>query len=173
MKEVEVRALLDRYWQAETTLEEERLLAEYFRQPEIAGDLEPLRDLFEWREEEAQLRLGAGFDNRLLRKIAEMESGGAGKSVGRVVPGLSIRWAAAAAIVLCIGISCLIAVTSPRIVQEPKGTAITDTYTDPKQALAAVRHALLLASARINEGKQITQKSITRLHDSWLTATGE
>lgn len=173
MKEAEVRELLGRYWQAETTLEEERLLAEYFRQPEIAGDLEPLRDLFEWREEEAQLRPGPGFDSRLLRRIAEMESGGSGRSGGKVVSGSSVRWAAAAAIILCLGISCLISVISPQTVREPKGTAITDTYTDPKQAMAAVRHALLLASARINEGQKITQANITRLHDSWRTATGE
>jgi hypothetical protein len=48
-----------------------------------------------------------------------------------------------------------------------------DTFTDPNQALVAVRRALLLASVRLNEGEHITQKNITRLHDSWQAATGD
>jgi len=41
--------------------------------------------------------------------------------------------------------------------------AIKDTYDDPQQALAAIRHALLSASARMNEGKNITQKNLDQL----------
>jgi hypothetical protein len=48
-----------------------------------------------------------------------------------------------------------------------------DTYTDPNQALVVVRRALLVASVRINEGKHITQKNISRLHDTWQAATGD
>jgi hypothetical protein len=51
--------------------------------------------------------------------------------------------------------------------------AITDTYTDPQQALAEVKRALLVASVRMNKGTNITQKNITRLHDSWRVAIGD
>jgi hypothetical protein len=175
MEQTEIRALLEKYWQAETTVEEERVLAEYFRQVEIATDLEPMRGLFEWREEEAELKPGADFDDRMLRRIGEIE----GTSVG-IVRGFAIRFAAAAAIILCLGIGLLIPMISPapgvgvsnassekiRIIEK-------DTYTDPNQALAAVRHALLVASVRINKGKHITQRNITRLHDSWQAVTGD
>ena len=163
MEQVKIRALLEKYWQAETSVEEERVLAEFFRQPEIPVDLEPVRGMFEWREEEAELKPGADFDSRILRRIAEMEGG------GKVVPGFSIRFAAAAAIILCLGIGLSIPMISPG----PVGKDQQDTYTDPNQALAAVRRALLVASVRLNEGKHITQRNITRLHDSWQAATGD
>src|SRR5579863_1016734 len=173
MEQVKIRALLEKYWQAETSVEEERVLAQFCRQPEIPADLERVRGLFKWREEEAALRPGADFDSRMLRRITEMEGGGG------VVPGFAIRFAAAAAIILCLGIGLLVPLISPgpgsvatapyekmRIIEK-------DTYTDPNQALAAVRRALLVASVRLNEGKHITLRNITRLHDSWQAATGD
>jgi hypothetical protein len=186
MEQGEIRQLLEKYWQAETTLEEERLLAEYFRQPGIAADLEPMRELFVWREEEAEVKPGADFDSRMLRRITEMErSGGHGEQEvrGRVVGRVgrfSVRFAAAAAIILCLGIGLLIPTISPGPGAVASGVPVEkiriiekDTYTDPSQALAAVRRALLVASVRINEGEHITQKNITRLHDSWQAATGD
>jgi len=200
MEQVRIRALLEKYWQAETSVEEERVLAEFFRQPEIPVDLEPVRGMFEWREEEAGLKPGADFDRRILRRIAEMEGEGVRREMegegvrretevrGRVVPGFSIRFADAAAIILCLGIGLLIQMISPgpggqgtpgpgtevsRGAAEKKDLIEKDTYTDPNQALAAVRRALLVASVRLNEGNHITQRNITRLHDSWQAATGD
>jgi hypothetical protein len=195
MEQSKIRALLDKYWKAETSVEEERALAEFFRQPEIPGDLEPVRGLFQWREEEAELRPGAGFDRRMLERIEGMESEGGGgervrgevMSVGMVVRGFSIRFAAAAAIILCLGIGLLIPMISPGPGQGGPGSAgggvpvaevapaaaVKDTYTDPNKALAVVRRALLVASVRLNEGNHITQRNITRLHDSWQAVTGD
>lgn len=178
MEQAKIRALLEKYWQAETSVEEERVLADYFRQPDIPADLEPVRGVFAWREEEAELRPGADFDSRMLRRIEEMEGSGAR---GGVVRGFSVRFAAAAAIILCLGIGLLIPAISPGprervapvVAAENMRIISKDTYTDPNQALAAVRQALLLASMRINEGKHITQKNMTRLHDSWQAATGD
>jgi hypothetical protein len=188
MEQAKIRALLEKYWQAETSVEEERVLAEYFRQSEIPADLEPVRGVFAWRAEEAELRPGADFDRRMLRRIGEMEGSGeggrdeairggvvvpGGERVrgAQVVPGFSVRFAAAAAVILCLGIGLLIPAVSPG---PREGRIITkDTYTDPNLALAAVRRALLVASVRINEGKHITQKNMTRLHDSWQAATGD
>lgn len=171
MESGEIKALLDRYWQAETTLEEEALLAMYFRQPEVDADLEPVRELFAWKEEEGRIGPGADFDRRLLERI------------GR--PVLRRGWfqaAAAAAVILGVAISLLIAVTAPgggtrdgkagsASLARQSPVAIKDTYTDPRQAMAAVQRALLLASVRMNEGEHITQKGINRLHKSWEVAT--
>ncbi len=168
MEQVKIRALLEKYWQAETSVEEERVLAEFFRQPEIPDDLERVRGLFEWREEEAELRPGADFDSRMLRRITELEVPDWRARTG-VVRGFYIRFAAAAAIILCLGIGLLIPMISPG----PGGKEQKDTYTDPNQALAAVRRALVVASVRLNEGNHITQRNITRLHDSWQAATGD
>jgi len=166
MEQAEIKILLEKYWEAETTLEEERQLAEYFRQPAVAPEWEPIRDVFAWREDEAAVRPGPDFDRQMMRRIGEMEQ-------APKIQRISVRFAAAAAILLCLGISLLIPSISP-VPRESAPTiartAVTDTYTDPQQALAAVRRALLVASSRMNEGKSITQKNITRLHDTWQTA---
>jgi hypothetical protein len=166
MEQAEIKILLEKYWEAETTLEEERQLAEYFRQPEIAPEWERIQEVFAWREEEAEVKPGPGFDRRMLERIGAME--GAGGGVTRRI-GRSIRFAAAAAVILCLGIGLLIPATSPGP-RTAVAVAVTDTYADPQQALAAVRKALLVASTRMNEGKSITQKNMTRLHNTWQTA---
>lgn len=173
MEEAVMKVLLQKYWEAEATVEEERQLAEYCRQPGIGPEWETVRALFEWREDEAEVRPGADFDERMLRRIKEMEGGGARRIR------LTVQFAAAASLILCLGIGLLIPATSPKKDdagrQYPAASAavIKDTYTDPQQALAAVRHALLVASVHMNEGKQITQKNIDRLHNTWQVATGQ
>jgi hypothetical protein len=182
MEQKEINALLEKYWQAETTLEEERQLAAYFRRSGVPAELEPMRELFEWREEEALIGPGPDFDRRLLQRIGDLEGAAGGRVVegvgGRVVSRFAFRFAAAAAIILCVGIGLLIPAISPGpgravVAEKVMARPVTDTYSDPEQALAAVRHALLVASVGINEGKHITQKNITRLHDSWRAVTGD
>jgi hypothetical protein len=193
MEQAEIRALLDKYWQAETSLEEERQLAEYFRRPEIDPGLEPFRSLFDWRAEEAEVTPGEDFDRRMLERIAQHDA-----SIGQPpVPTTPVRflrlpsigYAAAAAIILCICISFFLSVSNPgpgRSVAVATSTPspadalppaavheIKDTYDDPQQALAAIRHALLIASNGISKGRHITQKNINRFHNSWQAATGD
>lgn len=64
--------LLERYWAAETTLEEEEILRAFFSQTDIPAELEPLRPLFAYEHvEKQQDRLGSDFDERILAMIEE------------------------------------------------------------------------------------------------------
>jgi hypothetical protein len=227
METAEIKRLLEKYWLADSSLEEEAQLAAYFRQPDIAVEFESVRELFAWREEETQVKPGEDFDQRLLLRLAASGAEAEGASRveellrveevsrvegasrverasarrGGVLRGLGfpVRFAAAAAIILCLGLGWLISVTSRGVVarggkmagvaaEEMRGvtaeqvagatagvpgSAIKDTYTDPRQALAAVQKALVFASVRINEGEHFTQKNITRLHKSWEVAAGD
>lgn len=194
MTQPDIKALLDKYWQAETTLEEEQQLAAYFRQPETDPAFESYRAMFAWREEEAQWTPGADFDSRILQRIESAEQAQADTPHEQVHPQApvhrleirrSVGYAAAAAIILCIGISFFLSIGSgsnrggevtanaPTAEVRTRPGNIKDTYDDPQKALAAVRHALLIASARISQGRHITQKNIARLHQSWQAATGD
>jgi hypothetical protein len=180
MEQAEIKALLDKYWQAETSLEEERQLADYFRRPEIDPALEPLRSLFDWRAAEAELRPGEDFDRRMLERIGQAPVSAIPVRLLRLP---SIGYAAAAAVILCICISFFLRLSSPGpgssiaiATSTPPPAAIheiKDTYDDPQKALAAVRHALLIASNGISKGRHITQKNINRFHNSWQAATGD
>ena len=63
-----IEQILERYFNAETTLEEERILRAFFSQQDIPAELEQWRALFIADEEEV---LGDDFDNRILNMIEE------------------------------------------------------------------------------------------------------
>ncbi len=67
-----IEQLLERYWAAETTLEEEGILRTFFSQKEIPAELEPYRALFVYETTEAETHhLGEDFDARMLAMIQE------------------------------------------------------------------------------------------------------
>lgn len=65
-----INQLVERYWQGETSLEEEQILRTFFSQKDIPADLESYRVLFEYEQTEPQNDvLGDDFDQRMLSMI--------------------------------------------------------------------------------------------------------
>ena len=156
MEKAIVIDLLEKYWRAETTVDEEQVLAAYFRGPGVEPDLQPFADLFAYFDAESRVSPGPDFEARILQAVtADTER------VGR-----SFQWGltAAAAAVLVVVASLFLFTPLKPTVQPNVATAkavrqMTDTYDDPEQALAAVRHAVLIASVHLNEGrKQISNR---------------
>ncbi len=67
-----IEQLMERYWNAETTLEEENILRSFFRQENIPAEMKPLRALF--ADEASSQQLGDDFDARMLEMIREEEA---------------------------------------------------------------------------------------------------
>ena len=67
-----IEQLMERYWNAETTLEEESILRSFFRQENIPAEMEPLRALFS--DEASSQQLGDDFDARILEMIGKEEA---------------------------------------------------------------------------------------------------
>ena len=67
-----IEQLMERYWNAETTLEEESILRSFFRQENIPAEMKPLRALF--ADEASSQQLGDDFDARMLEMIREKEA---------------------------------------------------------------------------------------------------
>lgn len=186
MEQDVIAALLEKYWQAETTVAEERQLADYFRQPGIPPEWEPWRNVFAYFEEEAQVRPGKDFESKLLQRIQQMEveDGHSSRNSGHpsTAPAYALSrrgpwWAAAAVILIALGISRLGGPTmtpARSIIPDAAGTwsragytnggiaVIKDTYDDPQQALAAIQKALHIAAEKMNRGKIIVQKQMDR-----------
>lgn len=67
-----INQLLDRYWQGETTLEEEAILRTFFSQEDIPAELQQYAPLFRYEQgETATDVLGDDFDERILALIDE------------------------------------------------------------------------------------------------------
>lgn len=69
-----IEQLLERYFQCETSLEEERILRTFFSQKDVPVAFLPYRDIFCYEQQEKEeLRLGDDFDQRILSMIDETE----------------------------------------------------------------------------------------------------
>ncbi|MBS1663493.1 MAG: hypothetical protein JST68_20795 [Bacteroidetes bacterium] len=157
MEHERIKLLLEKYWAAETSLEEEGEIALYFREGDVAPELEGFRAFFDYIEEENRVSIGDDFEKKILERLSP---------VRRFNFGLV---AAAAALLICVS-SLFLVVEKPA----PPVVAIVevrDTYDDPEKALAAVRKALLVASRHMNEGAGITEKNMDRLNNSWQAAS--
>ena len=67
-----INQLLERYWNGETSLEEEKILRTFFSQTDIPADLEQYRPFFVYTQEEVRRTvLGDDFDERILSLVDE------------------------------------------------------------------------------------------------------
>ena len=63
-----IEQLLERYWNCETSLEEEQILRSFFRQKEVPAHLLRYKQLFAYQDVEKEKGLGDDFDTRILTR---------------------------------------------------------------------------------------------------------
>ena len=66
-----IEQLLERYWECQTTLEEEAILRNFFRQEDVPASLLPYRQFFLEEDEMASERLSKDFQDKMLRLVGE------------------------------------------------------------------------------------------------------
>ena len=96
-----IEQLLERYWQCETTLQEESILRTFFSQDDVPAELQQYKTLFAIQQEKPEL--GDDFDAHILEMIGDEEKPKA-KLVSlttRLMP--LFRAAAVVAIILTLG----------------------------------------------------------------------
>lgn len=106
-----IEQLMERYFQCETSLEEERILRTFFSQKDVPVALLPYRDLFVYEQSaSAEVCLGDDFDERILAVIDEQENENRVHVKARVITMQSrlrplYRAAAIVGIVLSLGLA--------------------------------------------------------------------
>jgi len=127
-----IENILDKYFQGETTIAEEKELKEYFSSSNVAQHLEQYKPLF-------------GYFSQVKQQKTTQEIPLQTKK--RNVAWLSI--AASAVVLLGIGTFYYVSEeqTTPVVAQSELGT-----YDDPEEALAATQKALALLSNNVNVG---------------------
>ena len=67
-----IEQLMERYWNAETTLEEEEILRAFFSQEDIPAELSQYAPLFAYEHAEKAVDvLGEDFDEKMLQMVGE------------------------------------------------------------------------------------------------------
>ena len=64
-----IEQLLERYWQCETSLEEEAQLRAFFNGSDVPEHLLRYKDLFVYQQLQQEVGLGADFDARVLAEV--------------------------------------------------------------------------------------------------------
>lgn len=146
-----IEQLLDRYFAAETSLEEENILRAFFSQKDIPAGMEKYRDLFAFQlVEQQEAALGDDFDARMLGLIGEQEATGKTQVVKAREIRLSQRFmplfkaAAVVAIFLTLGQAAQFSIGEDRAEDEINYANYKDTYDDPSVAYDKVQSALQL-----------------------------
>ena len=138
----QINDLLEKYWNCETSLEEEQMLRVYFKGQDIPESLKPTAALFRYFETEKSKSLDQSFDERFRNRFRDAHK-------VRTLPTIKIFRIAA-------GILVVIAATFfiRQEVRKSYPAEIAETYSDPKMALEETKRALMMISNSFNKAQR-------------------
>ena len=144
-----IKILLEKYWNCETTLEEESLLQDYLSGADIPEDLKEFTPLFQYYKTQRAEKVSEDFEDRVLNEIESKQKKGKRRH-------LHIYYKAAAAVILIL---FFVTIHQRFIdVREKASVVVQDTFEDPEKALEETKKALLLVSEKWNKGKDNISK---------------
>lgn len=147
-----IEELLKRYWQCETTLEEEQQLRDFFLVEDVPFHLLHYKDLFVYQKQQLNEKLGDDFDARVLAQIEKASVVKAKRltMVSRFRP--LFRAAAVIALFLMLGNVAQRSFFNNSALDYNYNT-YKDTYDDPNIAYKKVSSALIILSEEINKSQ--------------------
>lgn len=142
-----IQELLDKYWNCETTLEEEEILRSYFSNEEVHDDFIEFEQLFRHFNEVKGSRVSNDFDERVFEKVEK-------RKAQRRYLGVFTKVAAAVILILSF-----VVINQRYILVKDKATQVVqDTFEDPQRALEETKKMLMLVSEKWNKGKSEISK---------------
>ncbi len=158
MNEQQIKYLLEKYFEGETTLQEEAQLHAYFAQTELHPSLVAYQPMFQFFREEQQKELNEAFDTRLLQAIH-------GASQPRLrVRRMYYRIGSAAAVVLMTlgGWWAYHQATRPKTLVQTIDWSKYEPAT-PEEAYQILKTSLKKASQELNEGAGMATEEISKV----------
>lgn len=155
MKEDTIRHLLEKYYNGETDVNEEKILEDYFMHDEVSAEFSVDKEVFcrlaEIKEND-EPTVPEGMDKRISDNIDMWEKQGKADkpryyTLYKYVSGI------AAAVVILIGIS----VFMPK--NQEDSAVMQDTFDNPQEAYMATENALQLFAEAFNKGDAQIEKA--------------
>ncbi len=143
--ETKVRNLLERYYRGKTTIAEEEYLKDYFTNSLIPLDLMADREVFVALGYSSSVEFTHGLEKELLYTIEKAQNQQVKQSKGKIIRMIT-TWAAAASVVIIIGLSWFFTQDSPEVM-------FADTFDDPYLAMQETQRVLALVGAKISMAK--------------------
>lgn len=145
-----IKEILDKYWEGETSLKEEKLLKTYFNSNQVAKELESFRPLFVYYKEQKSKTATESFEGLKRKPI-----------VHRLLP-TWVMVAASILILLVAGTFCYVNQTASNPTVFAIDETVKDTYKDPEKAYKEAKAALLLISKGLNKGMKKTKEGVKK-----------
>jgi len=143
-----VEELLKKYWNCETTLEEEKQLRDYFGGDSIPDQWKDTAPLFRYFEEAKKKSINdLAFEGEVMRKVHAPNQ-------GRVVKLVYSAMKIAAGLAVVIAATWIIRSE----IRESTPQAVVDTYEDPKLAFEETKKALLMISKSFGTAEEQARK---------------
>lgn len=143
-----IEELLKRYWNCETTLEEEKQLRDYFGGNNIPGQWKEAAALFRYFEEHKKKSLNdVSFEGQVMRHVSTPKQ-------GRIVKFIYNTMKIAAGLAVVILATWFIR----NEIRETTPQAVVDTYNDPKLAFEETKKALLMISKSFGTAEEQARK---------------
>lgn len=155
MDSKQLEELLQKYWDCETSLEEEERLREYFRTHDVPENFKEATVLFSYFDRQRQKAVGPQFEDKVVKKLKSP----AGKSIKidfrqTGVWQTSLRIAAGVAVL----IAAVYFVAYEIHTKNTDDVAMEDTFDSPEKALEETKKALLMISKGFGKAEQQAKK---------------
>ncbi|MBN1132645.1 MAG: hypothetical protein JXA39_06205 [Bacteroidales bacterium] len=142
-----IKALLDRYYNGETTLEEEQQLEQYFRKSDIPESFSVDKELFLALADDAPvMEIPGDLDEKIMNTIDRAEN--------KEIKTRRISWFSLSG--LAAGLLILISVFLFFMKDNHHGSladkTMEDTFDDPRDAYEEARRTLAYVATKFNEG---------------------
>jgi len=144
-----IEQLLEKYWNAETSLEEEQELHQFFQGNDVPENLKETAVLFRYFETEKTRTLNENFDATVTKQIKQRHGG---KIVSMTNWFQMVR--VAAGIIVVVAAVYLIG----HEVRKSSPNEITDTESDPKLAFEQTKKALMMISKNFHKAQNEASK---------------
>ena len=155
-----VNQLLEKYFEGETSLQEETMLSTYFNENEVAADLKQYQPLFKYFKEEKAIQLSDDFESRLLEKLETTPV----EAKIKKLPFISqLRKIAAAAVIIFGAFIAYQQVNTPP--EKEDLFAEYDAMTE-QEAYERTKAALMLISNKLNTSTQKAAKGFIEVRNA-------
>lgn len=141
MNSRQTEILLERYFNGETSLEDEKKLREFFQKKDIPPHLRSLKAQFEYfADEQNHEYLNESFENKILHEISKADKLTKKNTIRRYLLTAS---GIAASILIILSLFFKF---------DPLSSKVEDTFSDPMAAYLETKKALLFVSKTFNKG---------------------
>ncbi|KPK79900.1 MAG: hypothetical protein AMS27_17545 [Bacteroides sp. SM23_62_1] len=144
MKKIE--ELIRKYYDGETSLEEERKLHWFFQTSDIPSHLQSDADIFRYHYKQRKEEPSAGLEEKLIRLLQDQEHKKSYSLSGR-----SIRLVSGIAASILVLLALWMGIGRDWSGKQQAGT-FQDTYDDPQLAYLETKKVLIMVSEKLNTG---------------------